>query len=361
MRIALGLGKENPEWIGKYINAGVDEFFAGYVSPAWREQYNWRISPTRRSGPLSHYKDIDSLRVVAEEIQRLDSELLLTFNFHYYTEDQLPLVRAMLAETEEINPDGYVVATPALIKLFQQWGIDKPVHLSTGAACFNSAAVRYFSEFNNIHRVVVPRKMTLAEIESLIDTTSDLDIEYEAMIYYRCLFNDEYCFSWHIGPNFCEYFEQARCSTFPRYSSDWKGLYENINIDIEGILDSDSLANEFHRNYTDRQKFSFSLYSPPSDDSKKECFSVHAARCRYIDCGLCAIGPLKKAGLDVLKLGGRTLQPKLKQFLVKLARTVAEHPDPTPELCRSLVNSPDFCQQAGTCFYRHQYGKENKK
>lgn len=27
MRIALGLGNENPEWIGKYMRAGVEEFF----------------------------------------------------------------------------------------------------------------------------------------------------------------------------------------------------------------------------------------------------------------------------------------------------------------------------------------------
>jgi hypothetical protein len=74
------------------------------------------------------------------------------------------------------------------------------------------------------------------------------------------------------------------------------------------------------------------------------------ARCLIMNCGLCAIPALEEAGVSVLKVPARG-EAWRKLRYVQLVRAVLDCPEPTPEFCRSLINSADFCAAPGSCYY----------
>ena len=82
------------------------------------------------------------------------------------------------------------------------------------------------------------------------------------------------------------------------------------------------------------------------------CEGLHPllASTLYINCGLCAIPALKEMGVHALKIPVRGT-PWQKRRYVRAVRAVSDHPNPTPEFCKRLINSPEFCARPGSCYY----------
>ena len=167
----------------------------------------------------------------------------------------------------------------------------------------------------------------------------------------RCFYNDEYCFTLHTGnlPNFCNLLGgvprvQGR---FPR---NWKEAVTAICADPENQVCSGSALDGFLKRIT---------WEPPPgapgpDQNKTPCATApmhpDLAAKFYMHCGLCAIGYLRRAGVRVLKVPVRGSSWAKKNY-VKLVRAVADHPNPTPAVCRELMNAPAFCAQPESCYY----------
>jgi len=354
MKLAVGLdGLDTPDRIQQLARDGADEFFAGFVPHEWSQRYGWEIGLNRRNfGPHCQYAHYDTLRQAIETVHAQGKRIAIAFNAHAYCDEQTPLLRRIVSAVDELGPDGYVVADPALMILLARWGVRRPLHLSTGAACFNSATVRYFHglEGVDVRRVIIPRKMALREMGVMIDRLKDLDLEFEAMIIgYRCHFNDELCFSWHCGEgsNLCNLFVEAPASTTPRLPSDWKDALEAARTDPAAQFQEGSVLDRLCRKTA--------LGAPPAQPETRQGaggagMDSALAAAVFGNCGLCAITALRKLGVSVLKIPTRGIQCH-KSRLLRAVRTVADHPNPTPELCRSLINSEDFCSETGHCYY----------
>lgn len=357
MKVALGLdSSDDAGAIERWSREGADEFFAGFIPPEWSERFGWEVNLNRRCfGPQWQYTDVAKLGEVIHTAHELGRPFHVTFNSHQYAAVQLPLVRETMCAVAELGPDAFIIADPALLQLLPAWGLHVPLHLSTGTACYNSETIRYYCSQGDIRRVVIPRKMSVREIERLIAKLSDVDVEFEAMAMGgRCAFNDELCFCWHSGSghNFCHYFPDQPTSTRRRFPQEWKSLLQELLENSEDQLRPDSPLNRLRTavacpNVLEREREQRGAHTMGEEPGGIEPVLMSNV---IMNCGLCVIPHLRQAGVNALKLITRG-ETNRKTLYLKLVHAVLSHPDPTPEYIRSLLNSRAFCHGAGNCFY----------
>jgi hypothetical protein len=243
--------------------------------------------------------------------------------------------------------------------LLREWGIERPLHLSTGVACFNSETIHYYAKKIGISRVIIPRKMNLKEMEILIKKCQDLKVEFEVFIIHsRCFFNDEYCFSWHSGDstNFCSYFGLGRQYINRRFPSLWKQTIEKIFSNPQSQFKRESYLNGFLREISFcPEKLKSPQHFLQLEGITKKSKGMHPLLpfVMIAVCGLCAIPYFKSMGISVLKIPARGASggPEAKRKYLHIVQQVIKHPNPTKEFCQSLINSPGFCLGLGRCYY----------
>lgn len=353
MFITYGLDTyDTPERIADYVQNGAEEFFAGFVPREWQEKYGWEVCPNRRSlGNGYNYTLINELQATAKEIHRLGCRLNLAINAQDNGLERLVDIRKTVEIMETFEPDGYIVADPALMCSLPKWGIDRPIHLSTGAGCFSADAVRFYCEHFNVRRVVIPRKMTLKEMRRMIEKLADLRVEFEVMIMgYRCFFNDEDCHSIHSGchRNLCG---DVCCSQFiatNRFPAHWKQATEAILNEKLDAFKAHTLTNEFCRQWQQDEPEDpvFKQKNLGRAQGVSSCLTATLLQ----NCGLCAIRELRDMGVHALKVPLRGSRD-FKLLPLQLVNAVMRHPDPSPEFCKKLVDSPDFCHHRTNCYY----------
>lgn len=351
MFITFGLDtNDTPDKIKEYVKYGADEFFAGFIPRNWLAKYGWEVCPNRR--PLGHtynFTQINELQEVAKAIHDNGARINLAINSHDNGSERLPYLRSTVETMETLNPDGYIVADPAVMFSLKAWGIKKPIHLSTGVGCFSSESVRFFCKQLNVRRVVIPRKLTIREIKMYVDNLKDLDVEFEIMIIgYRCLFNDEDCHSIHSGArrNLCGDVSLGQPIVTKRFPDNWKDVVQSIIDHPNDAFREDSLLNQF-RTY-------MSQGVPPSPRPVEvpcTCgLDSELPRSMFQNCGLCAIKAFRDMGIHCFKVPLRGTS-EFKLNALKLVYKVMTHENPTPEYCRNLINSPSFCDAITSCYY----------
>ena len=354
-RIAVGIdGSDAPEALRELARAGADEFFAGYVPPEWSERYGWEVGLNRRTfGPDYQFASIADLQAAVRAAHKAHRKVSITFNAHDYHAEQVPLLRRIVTGVCAVGPDALIVADPALMELLVAWGVTIPVHLSVGAGCFNGAAVRHFCRIADVRRVVLPRKMALPEMAAMIAGLADLDLEFEALVIgYRCLFNDEFCFTRHSGVTelFCNSFvPDVAAPAYKRLPRDWKEVAEQAALAPNEQFQPESALDRFCRARGGEVQ-------PTASKSESEGPAIGGgldgslAASLFSHCALCAIPGLREAGIDVLKVPVRGTGWQRSRYL-EVVRQVADDPAPTPETCRALIGSPAFCDTPGSCYY----------
>ena len=359
MKITLGLDcRDRLEAIEDFAAAGADEFFTGYVPAEWSDHYGWEIGLNRRTfGPQEQFADRGDLGEAIAKAHSLGKPISVVFNAHAYNAGQEALLRRTLFDVEGLAPDAYLIADPALLLLLRKWGIRRPVHLSTGAACYNSETARYLCSLGNVRRVVLPRKLTLAQMQDMVAELADFPVEFEAMVMWiRCYFNDELCFTWHSREDglFCHKFQDVHVATSPRFPRGWKQMLADIMQAPDAQLEPGSALDRLCKALSATVPEEEPTAAPAGARAAGADIDAYLASSIYIACALCAIPRLKAAGIDVLKIPDRGTGPDLKLMHLRAVRQVADHPGPTPEFCRGVVNSPEFCDTPGCCYYELQ-------
>ena len=84
MKITAGLGSAD-EYI-RFVEAGADEFFSGFVPYSWTEKYG-TVMPLNRREVLCYHVQLGAfseLEILSEMIQKYKKPVHLTFNSLYY-------------------------------------------------------------------------------------------------------------------------------------------------------------------------------------------------------------------------------------------------------------------------------------
>ena len=133
MRIITGISNAHSAGeIQAYAEAGVDEFFVGYVPEKWQEQYGWELSCNRRETSKYQYLSKEELANVVDLIRQQQKKVFLTLNAHDYNSKQIDLLMKIMDDMDDVTFDGLIVSNPGIILELQRTGIDYENNLRIG-------------------------------------------------------------------------------------------------------------------------------------------------------------------------------------------------------------------------------------
>ena len=101
----------------RYVKAGADELFCGYVPFSWAEKYGTVMALNRRE-VLSYNVQIGSyseLEILSEMVRRYQKPVHLTFNSLYYLPEQYAEITGIIQKCCRIGFESYIIADPALL------------------------------------------------------------------------------------------------------------------------------------------------------------------------------------------------------------------------------------------------------
>ena len=266
MKITAGLGSAD-EYI-RFVEAGADEFFSGFVPYSWTEKYG-TVMPLNRREVLCYHVQLGAfseLEILSEMIQKYKKPVHLTFNSLYYIPQQYPEIVEIIENCMKLGFMSYIIADPALIVYLREKGIPCEIHLSGEMGEINRRTVEVFQRLD-LKRVIFHRKNSFEDMQSVICSERTAggrraETEFEAFVLNEmCQFTGAFCNSLH-----CD--ELGHLCRVPYWT-------EPVRDEAE---DEEATA-------------------PKYDDNGYLCGAT--------GCGLCALYRLRDAGITHLKLVGR--------------------------------------------------------
>lgn len=309
MKIVAGLGSADE--YPCFVQAGADEFFCGYVPYEWNRKYGTRYPLNRREVLCSHVQigAFSEMEILAKMMQTLGKPVHLTFNSLYYLPEQYAEIASIVRGCMELGFHSYIVADPALILHLRQEKINCDIHLSGETSEVNHRMVEYFGQWG-IKRVIFHRKNTIDDMQAVIDTSKMPEMEWEAFALNElCQFNGSFCNSLH-----CD--EMGHLCRVP------------------------------YRLVPEKQKEPWeSRAGLPDEDGYL---------CGLTGCGLCALYPLREAGITHLKLVGRGNYADFMERdirTLKRALAILEQSDSEEAYVQEMKREvfPGGC--GGACYY----------
>ena len=291
MKITSGLGSIDD--YPRYVRAGADELFCGYVPFSWSEKYG-TVLPLNRREVLNYNVQIGSfseLEILANMVQKYQKPVHLAFNSLYYRQEQYEEITQIIQQCRSIGFDSYILADPALLVYLPKEKIDCEVHLSGDLGTVNSAMTEVFAK-EYPKRIIFQRKNTISEMRAVIrHITAQKEAarkewtyptEFEAFALNElCQFSGAFCNSLHCDE--MGYLCRVPYWKKPVSLSESKLEKQEKNRPGENISISEwDSASE--------------LMNPVSEDGYL---------CGATGCGLCTLKQLSDAGITHLKLVGR--------------------------------------------------------
>lgn len=291
MKITAGLGSIDD--YPRYVRAGADELFCGYVPFSWSEKYG-TVLPLNRREVLNYNVQIGSfseLEILANMVQKYQKPVHLTFNSLYYRPEQYEEIARIIQQCRSIGFESYILADPALLVYLRKEKIDCEVHLSGDLGTVNSAMTEVFAK-EYPKRIIFQRKNTISEMRAVIQHITaqkeatrkewTYPTEFEAFALNElCQFSGAFCNSLH-----CD--EMGYLCRVPY----WK----------KPVSLSESKLEKQEKN---RPGENISISEWDSASELTNPVSEDGYFCGATGCGLCTLKQLSDAGITHLKLVGR--------------------------------------------------------
>ena len=266
MKITAGLGSAD-EYI-RFVEAGADEFFSGFVPYSWTEKYG-TVMPLNRREVLCYHVQLGAfseLEILSEMIRKYKKSVHLTFNSLYYIPQQYPEIVEIIENCMKLGFMSYIIADPALIVYLREKGIPCEIHMSGEMGEINRRTVEVFQHLD-LKRVIFHRKNSFEDMQSVICSERTAggrraETEFEAFVLNEmCQFTGAFCNSLH-----CD--ELGHLCRVPYWT--------------EPVRDESE-----------------------DEDATVPKYDASGYLCGATGCGLCALYRLRDAGITHLKLVGR--------------------------------------------------------
>ena len=352
MKITSGLGSIDD--YPRYVRAGADELFCGYVPFSWSEKYG-TVLPLNRREVLNYNVQIGSfseLEILANMVQKYQKPVHLAFNSLYYRQEQYEEITQIIQQCRSIGFDSYILADPALLVYLRKEKIDCEVHLSGDLGTVNSAMTEVFAK-EYPKRIIFQRKNTISEMRAVIrHITAQKEAarkewtyptEFEAFALNElCQFSGAFCNSLH-----CD--EMGHLCRVPYKIGKVKGNREKKEEGSE----TEKLVSRTENTVKDANDERSA--DKQNEEYEERRYDSDGYLCGETGCGLCALYRLRKAGITHLKLVGRGnyvdfMEKDIRNL--KTALDILEHVDTEEEYIRDIKRTlfPYGC--SGLCYYR---------
>ena len=282
MKITAGLGSIDD--YPRYVRAGADELFCGYVPFSWSEKYG-TVLPLNRREVLNYNVQIGSfseLEILANMVQKYQKPVHLTFNSLYYRPEQYEEIARIIQQCRSIGFESYILADPALLVYLRKEKIDCEVHLSGDLGTVNSAMTEVFAK-EYPKRIIFQRKNTISEMRAVIrHITAQKEAARKEWTYpteFEAFALNELC-----------QFSGAFCNSLQ------KDIAPDKRVSVpkeDSVLKNDP---ELERDLALENDVASETTDPISEDGYL---------CGATGCGLCTLKQLSDAGITHLKLVGR--------------------------------------------------------
>lgn len=323
----------------RFVKAGADEFFCGYVPHSWTEKYG-TVMPLNRREVLCYHVQLGAfseLEILAKMIQKYKKPVHLTFNSLHYLPKQYPEITEIIQNCMKIGFRSYIIADPALIFYLRKNAIPCEIHLSGETGEVNSRMTEVFQRMD-LKRVIFHRKNSFEDMRSVIRSEKAAggkraETEFEAFVLNEmCQFTGAFCNSLHCD----ELRHLCRVPYWIRPVQKSQGRTDNQPEFNDGNADAGVAEDKLDE----------------SDNENK--YDASGYLCGETGCGLCALYKLREAGITHLKLVGRGNYTDFMEKDIRNLRKalqILENSETEAEFKRKMKSQlfPDGC--SGRCYY----------
>ena len=174
------------------LRAGAKEVYFGMMPEKWVHKYGNADFISRRQGEMTHLSGFEELYEIANIVNLYDCSATLVLNSRY-SEEQLPFVFEILEHWEDAGGHSVMTSDIEILLWLNSKKSRLKRQLSIMAGIFNTQGVEFFKHLG-VSRVVLPREMTISEINSIKVT----NMEYEMIVMFqKCEFIDSFCGFYH--------------------------------------------------------------------------------------------------------------------------------------------------------------------
>jgi putative protease len=297
--------------VGPLKAVGADEFYCGLAPPGWKTKFGAAWT-NRRHPDSAGVLNEQSLREIISAAG--SAPVHVTLNSPHYPPGAVEtLVEFGSRLLQDLGVGGLIVADMDLLLALIDAGHAADLHLSSLATSSNAASSRFFRELG-VSRIILPRHLTLAEIDRCVIDGMD----FEAfLINDGCVFEEGLCATTHDAGTYC--------------LADGNGL-KGMPL---RILD----------------RYAFWKWT------QNNCGCSTSRGFPLGPCGLCAIPRLQAMGVRSLKVVGREASLERKYASVKLAamaRDIAKNGGGAAKIREATIalrGGASLCHETHACYY----------
>ena len=177
----------------RLVDAGADEFYLGFHDMAWTRRFGERADVNRMSGfgcRANRYSFEECCSLIAKHGS---TPVFVTLNAAHYTREQFAMQHDYLRELARAGAAGAIVSCPEQVTLAKEAGLAAVA--STMCGIYNAATAQRYIELG-VDRIILPRDLTLNDIELIVSRTPG--VAYEAFLMRNgCIFSDSSCLGLH--------------------------------------------------------------------------------------------------------------------------------------------------------------------
>jgi len=304
---------------GPLAEAGATEFYCGIVTKEWEDKFSYIASSNLRHDKVANFSSFKDLSLAVEAGSEHNVPVFCVFNAHFYSEKQMALVLNHVGQAIDAGVSKIIVSDPVFISMLKKQGFKTDIVLSTANPVFNSASLGFFKKFG-IQRIVLPRHLTVKEIEGLAKSAKKLGLELEAFVLNAlCPYIDGLCTLQHLGKN-SDFVEASELACRMPFKTTCSG----------------KACNETGGN----------------SSSLKACVWQNT---ETTSCGLCALKSFEKAGINSLKIAGRGNSFDKKLADVKMIKHALSLLDLPEEEFKSEMHGLFFKANKQRCDFKYCY------
>lgn len=213
---------------------GVWEFFIGYVPDYWYNDMGFEISPNWRQSFKFQTIQKKFLTELVKFIKENWMTALMTFNANSYNEVVYSKMEMLLEDMQEIGFDWLIISSLTMLEMLKEKEYKGMVNVSTIMSIYNKYQIEYLlSEYPFINRLVLPRELTVKEIEDLAREFPQ--VKFEVFISGdKCWYSNGLCFTEHNTKNgqshsFCQFTKEI-LSTKKKFTSNFANIITDATI-----------------------------------------------------------------------------------------------------------------------------------
>lgn len=285
-----------PDETEQLIEAGAGAFYCGILPEEWRRDYSVAASLNRRQentpgiNTSPHMNTFEDLARCVALARPHNVKVIVTLNEHYYSNKQYSFLTGYIEQCLKAGADTFIVGDIGMILTMQEIDPGITIHISTAGTAFNSESVHFYRDLG-AKRVILPRHLTLDEIQAIVDKTSGIELE-AFILNSRCANIDGFCTFQHGLAEFIKEPERKR-----DYENACMMLYK-ITADVKGCDSPEKAESMLQKVTWEHQHF----WSAVHIDDRP--------------CGACALYEFERMGLAGVKIVGRgnTFEKKIKDI-----------------------------------------------